>query len=245
MPVINTIHGKYRYKAKALYQGIKRIDKQIAFENLCLFKSLCEKNNYRFFLAYGTLLGAIREKDFIEHDEDIDLGALFEDKDVLLSMLFELRDNGFEVIRWDERGLMSIMRKGEYIDIYMYKPLSRNLYAVCGAPFPKEFIDNQTIITFKGVDFYAPTDSEKNLEFFYGKEWRTPVIDNDYSVSWWKIMLYKITCWVKQIYPDFLKKKYFAKQELAAFNRYYSKGILDKYLDEEEVKEIICTNLKK
>jgi len=245
MPVINTINGKYRYKAQALYQGIKRIDKKIAFENLCLFKQLCEKNHFHFFLAYGTLLGAIRENDFIEHDEDIDLGALYDDKEVLLSMLFELRENGFEVIRWDDRGLMSIIRKGEYIDIYMFKPLTRQLHAVCGAPFPKEFIDNQTIISFRGVDFYAPAEFEKNLEFFYGKNWKTPVVDNDYNVSYVKILFYKITCWIKQIYPKFLKKRYFAKQELAAFNRYYSKGKLDNYLEKDEVNRIICTNSKK
>lgn len=234
MPVINTPKGKYRYKVKALYQGIKRIDKKIAFENLRLFKQLCDKHGYDFFLAYGTLLGAVRDKDFIDHDEDIDLGALFEDKDILLSMLFELRENGFEVIRWNDRGLMSLIRKGEYIDIYMFKPLTRKLYAVCGAPFPKEFLDNQAKLMFKGLDFNVPADYERDLEFHYGKNWTTPIADNDFQVPYWKILQYKFICIVKQFYPNALMQKYFAKQEKKAFDKYLRKGKLDQYLDEDE-----------
>ena len=70
------------------------------------------------------MLGAVREKDFIDHDEDIDLGADYKDVDKFLLMLFELRENAFEVARWDDRGLISIIRNNEYIDIYFFKKYS-------------------------------------------------------------------------------------------------------------------------
>ena len=119
--VIKTNRGKYIHEQKVLYLGIKQIDKVQANCNLQLLKSILSKNNINFGFIYGTLLGAIREHDFITHDEDIDLFMLEEYKERFYSCLFLLRENGFEVIRDDRCGLISIMRNNEYIDFYIFK----------------------------------------------------------------------------------------------------------------------------
>ena len=45
------------------------------------FKKVCEENNIWYSLAYGTMLGAVREGGFIDWDEDADVYLMLPDKE--------------------------------------------------------------------------------------------------------------------------------------------------------------------
>ena len=59
--------------------------KKIQIEILDEVVNFCERRNLRYFLAYGTLIGAIRHKGYIPWDDDIDIAMPRPDYEMLLS----------------------------------------------------------------------------------------------------------------------------------------------------------------
>lgn len=60
--------------------------KIIEFNILKHFDAFCKEHNIRYYLAYGTLLGAIRYKKFIPWDDDVDVLVPREDYERLLKI---------------------------------------------------------------------------------------------------------------------------------------------------------------
>ncbi|OJV42584.1 MAG: hypothetical protein BGO29_11955 [Bacteroidales bacterium 36-12] len=223
MEKIKTPKGIYRFSLKILYLGRKRIDKKISKQNLSDFNAIATRNNLKFGLLYGTLLGAIREQDFIAHDEDIDLFVLFEQQDLFLSMLFELRENGFEVVRYDRRGLVSIMRNNEYIDIYFFRPFREGIRTCCGECVFEKYLLDTIYMDFLSEKVLVPKDYEEFLIFQYGKDWKIPVYFTDFNVSKLYQLLFFLKEKIKYKLPDFIFYPYVRKLEQKLIDDFYQK----------------------
>lgn len=224
MASIKTPRGILYYKPKSIYWGIKQINRDLAFDNLAIVVNVLDRYNIRVSPAYGTLLGIIRENNFIEWDEDIDLFILKEDKEKLLNAFWDLREKGFNLIRVDRCGyLYSIIRNGEYIDFYIMENISPEVRTSFGEHFVLDkYLTDLIEWDFKGIKIYVPKQYEECLEFIYG-DWRTPVKYADFEQSEFKILKLKMWNKIKTFLPLTIRFKLQKKHHMPDYFKFLSK----------------------
>ncbi len=172
------INGKrFSYEEVELFHGRKKINRDIAAENLKIFYNIIKSAGFNYGLIFGTLLGAIRENNFIEQDEDTDIFVLKEDKNKFVELLPVFKKSGLETVRYGNN-LLSMMRKNEYIDIYFFE--EKNYWFKKIRTFDNKynikasFLNKPVGYSFLGMNILIPNNPEKVLEKFYGKNWRIP-----------------------------------------------------------------------
>ncbi|MDP4238372.1 MAG: LicD family protein [Bacteroidota bacterium] len=207
MAILKTNRGPYKFKQLDLFLGKKQINKEIARDNILDIKKILDKGDLYFGLINGTLLGAVREHDFISHDEDTDLFVLSEEEEKLKLLFFDMKESGFDLIRYDRRGLYSVMRYGEYIDFYIFRPF-QNGVRYSGSDYVLEkHLSNTIEIYFQDEKFRVPADYVEFLEIYYGNNWQTPIVWTTYDLSRFQIFREKLIVKIKRALPNKLFEK--------------------------------------
>ncbi len=183
------------YRAVAIPLKRRRLQR-LGKEMLGRLHEVLDANGIDYYLDFGTLLGLVRENNFIKHDDDIDLTII--DRTIeARSLLKTLLSEGFVFIHaLTVRGRVvefSVSYKKLSADFYFYIPITKaGNVGVCDVYFdPSVKYDNPNennykvwfipdgirtkIVQFMGVDVRIPECPEKILEIEYGKDWRTPI----------------------------------------------------------------------
>ena len=220
--------GIYHFNVHPIYTGYVMLDKQIEEENLLILKKILDAAKIPFFLVGGTLLGAVREKDFIAHDDDIDLALKYEDKQRFIDLLPALEKEGFILARYDRHCIFSILRKGQFVDLDFFENYNESVYNGGGWAILKSFLDNVDYIDFKGERYLAPKDYEGYLESEYGENWRTPIKYFNFNRSKFEILMIKLMEYIKAYLPAFIYFPLKQRADEKTFARYMVN--INKYL---------------
>ena len=161
---------------------------KLNFQNLIIVSSLIKKIEY--FIFYGTLLGIVREKNIIKHDDDIDFMVNHKSKKNLLKKMkldktFKINkkvsNNYFTQFIKKKDGLIS------FVDFYFYIKDPKKDYIIdkhnwlgnirdkrFSLHFPKKMI----FPIVKGKKFNMPKKPKILCKYIYGDTWSKPLKKN-------------------------------------------------------------------
>ena len=189
----------YRLYKSKLLEKQKELFHKNANEALRKFNSCMQRHDIPYTLAFGTMLGAVREHGFIKHDIDIDIMMWNENYSQKIPSLLERhgfnRTHEFLV----EDGMLgreeSYDYKGVQIDIFfMYESGERPTYCcdfmkrgcmtyeACmkkyGNVLPRRLelpVSKQSkMVQFEDMELPIPINAEEILAFRYGDDFMTP-----------------------------------------------------------------------
>jgi len=155
------------------------IDKDVAFNELKILKYIFDRFNIVFFLTHGSCLGAVREKDFISHDHDLDIGCYKDDLDKIILAVHELEEEyKFKILKLslDDESI-AIIKNNVILDISLFKTDGVNWQSNKDKIFtiPYIFLETLNEIEFLGIKLNVPNNTKDYFIYQYGIDWDTSI----------------------------------------------------------------------
>lgn len=171
-------------------QRLERIEKEEKGEKLLILgKEILEKlnevsnkTNVKYWLEFGTLLGKVRDNNFIGHDINFDIGIM--EDEITANFILELENIGFK--RKDSLNLESNLKNIIYnykdieVEIFLFERENDNKVVTYWKNKSNEIIgyrlSNTTLeeIKFMGIETRIPRNSTKRLIEIYGENYNLP-----------------------------------------------------------------------
>lgn len=155
------------------------LTKQFQEHILKVFKftvDFLERHNLRYIACGGTVLGAVRHKNFIPWDDDIDIYLPRADYERLLDLKDEMRKEGFDVL--------SLRDKGYYLPFAKVSDMNTTLLEQAEFPFVVGiYVDLFALDNFSGTDEEITAIQRRSLKKFYNYQ---KSVNHSKTCDWWR-----------------------------------------------------------
>ena len=176
---------------KNLFKILTQHDKDSLINILKIFDIVMNNLNIKYFLYYGTLLGAIRHKCIIPWDDDLDIVVskyVFDNYSYLEN---ELNKYNLKIIKQNDRIIKIFFEDGHkinnykwrwpFIDLLKYEIINDKVF------ISKEYYDYNDIFPLKYTSFcntivtLVPSNYNKVLNNLFGLNWKTECKSSDFN----------------------------------------------------------------
>ena len=159
-------------------------NQKILLERLSYLSDLLDKKNYNLVLLYGTLLGFIRENNFIEGDNDIDVGIILKSNNIseFDNLVNYLENNDCEITKnySGSNGHYHLKIIDRVIDLWLVWIDNDKLFisdSIYGE-LNKESLFPLKKLKIKEHCYNIPNKSENLFKLWYKGDWRIKMSTN-------------------------------------------------------------------
>lgn len=193
-------------KEKLTIQEIKEYELNI----LKFIDYICKKYDIKYFVNYGTLLGAVRHKGFIPWDDDIDISLYREDYEKFYKAVLKENNERYTILSkdnssWYFQNFFVVIDKNTLIeDNVKYKRYDTNIFVDV---FPIDRFDDLNFVKKAHLNFtlkYICYTKKKNIQYKDNK-----IKDFLRLIFWYGLRLFNPRFFTKRM--DNLLKKYSKK----------------------------------
>lgn len=165
-----------------------KMNETLALKNLIDLDKLFKKFNAPYWIQDGTLLGHYREKNFLRHDPDTDMGMMLSDFSTKMLEYLETLKFKYNFLGYPESCLqLELKRFNIKTDIFFYYKKEDFIYH-------SAFLKNKIIDyrykkfslkeeTFLGYNFLMPSNELEFIVTKYGENWKVPDKSWSYAYS--------------------------------------------------------------
>ena len=168
---------------------------------------LCKENDIIYYLAYGTLLGAVRHSGFIPWDDDVDLWMPRKDYLKLLDILHKENDQRY-VLSYGE-----YKPKGDRPELFQMRVLDKKVH------IKRSFSAGEVIDSYPWIDIFALDEYPKSKGDIYIREFKK------------ELFLYKVARTKNYLIKE---KSFFGLMNRIIFVLHNRIGLFQKTLNEEK-----------